>query len=259
MSLRPGVSWRRSSGCLVSDQDADPLLARAREFAQDLSTTLAVFTGRDCEFVALVSGDHVQVSEASGNGVGLRVDGVVHLTLIVTLQCKWDSAGRYLAVERSTFGVYPGTKTNKEALFRYDYVRTPNRPIPCSHLQVHAHRDAFTHVLSSAGRGSRRGKRMSTRTPSEHPQLSDFHFPLGGPRFRPCIEDLLAALQDEFGLDAGPGWQSALECGRAAWRRQQVGAAARDAPEEAARVLRELGYQVAGPEPHERLDKLTQL
>jgi hypothetical protein len=220
---------------------------------------MAAFTGRDCEFVALVGGEHVQVSEASGKGVGLTVDGVVHLTLIVSMQCKWDSAGQYLAVDRSSFSVFPGTKVNKEALFRYDYVRNPAAPIPCSHLQIHAHRDAFTHALSSAGRGSRRGKRMSRRTPSDHPQLSDFHFPLGGPRFRPCVEDLLAALQDEFGLDTGKDWKFALECGRAAWRRQQVGAAARDAPEEAARVLRELGYAVSGPTSSERLDKLTQL
>lgn len=231
----------------------------ARSFAQDLSTTIAAFTGRDCEFAALVIGDLVQVAESSGRGIALYVDGVVHLSLIVEMKCRWDSGGLYLAVEMSSFVVYPGSRTNKEPLFRYDYLRDPHAPIPCAHLQVHAHRDAFTHALSSAGRNSRRGQRMSQRLPGDHPQLSDFHFPLGGPRFRPCIEDLLAALQDEFGLDAGEGWQDALAQGRATWRRQQVGAAVRDAPAEAARVLEELGYSVVGDAATERYDKLSQL
>lgn len=243
----------------MSEADCDPLLSKAQEFAQDLSSTIAAFTGKDCEFTALVSEDLVQISESSGHGIALSVDEVTHLTLIVAMQCRWDSAGRYLAVEMSSFAVYPGTRTNKEPLFRYDYVREPHAPIPCAHLQVHAHRDAFTHALSSAGRNSRRGQRMSRRTPSDHPQLSDFHFPLGGPRFRPCVEDLLAALQDEFGLDAGAGWQSALAKGRAEWRRQQVGAAVRDAPAEAVRVLREMGYTVEGAEAAERFERLAQL
>jgi hypothetical protein len=243
----------------VNETECDPLLSKAQSFAQELSTTIAAFTGKDCEFAALVIDDLVEIAEPTGHGVALTVDGVPHLSLVVEMKCKWDSAGLYLAVEGSTFGVYPGTRTNKEPLFRYDYVREPQAPIPCAHLQVHAHRDAFTHALSSAGRNSRRGQRMGKRTPSEHPQLSDFHFPLGGPRFRPCVEDVLAALQDEFGLDTGDGWKDALANGRARWRRQQVGAAVRDAPGEAIRVLRELGYQVAGPDADERLDRLAQL
>ncbi|MFN8120406.1 MAG: hypothetical protein U0R67_12665 [Micropruina glycogenica] len=237
----------------------DPLLEEAYVFAQQLSSTISAFTGQDCVFAALVIGDLVQVAEETGHGVALTVDGVTHLSLIVEMKCKWDSAGRYLAVEKSTFAVHAGSSTNKEPLFRYDYVRQPKAPIPCAHLQVHAHRDAFTHALSSAGRNSRRGKSMSKRTPDKHPQLSDFHFPLGGPRFRPCLQDLIAALQDEFGLDAADGWHDALAEGRATWRRQQVGAAVRDAPQEAVRVLTELGYSVTGPQVPERLDRLEQL
>jgi hypothetical protein len=238
--------------------DPDPLLTKAAEFAQDLSATLAAFTGKDCALEALVSGDLVEISDVDGRGVVLSVDDVPHLTLVVVIKLRWDTACRYLAVEESRFSVYPGTRTNKEPLFRYDYLRNPSAPIPCAHLQVHAHRDAFTHALSSAGRASKRGRRMGNRTPSDHPQLSDFHFPLGGPRFRPCIEDILTALQDEFGLDTGSGWQEALVNGRTNWKRQQIGAAVRDAPQEAVRVLEELGYSVTGTGSQERSEKLAQ-
>ena len=52
------------------------------------------------------------------------------------------------------------------------------------------------------------------------PQFSDLHIPLGGPRYRPCLEDLLEFLIVEFGLDkkidrarpasASPQWNQGL-------------------------------------------------
>ena len=164
-----------------------------------------------------------------------------------------------MAIEASRLAVYAGTRAANEPLFRYEYVRDPDGPIPTAHLQVHAHRDAFTHAQTSAGKRTKRGRRLALRGPDDRPQLSSFHFPLGGPRFRPCLEDILDVLQDEFGLDVAPGWRQALDDGRAQWRRHQTGAVVRDAPEVAVRVLRELGYQVSGPEVPERREHLVAL
>lgn len=47
-----------------------------------------------------------------------------------------------------------------------------------------------------------------------------------------------------FGVDATPEGLEALRDGRERWRRAQVGTVVRDAPDEAIRVLADLGYRV---------------
>jgi hypothetical protein len=76
---------------------------------------------------------------------------------------------------------------------------------------------------------------------------------------RPSIEDLLQFLIVEFGVDAEPGAQSVLDDGRMVWRRRQISAAVRDAPEEAAGVLERLGYTVTRPESGPASDRVDRL
>jgi hypothetical protein len=74
-------------------------------------------------------------------------------------------------------------------------------------------------------------------------------------------------LIDEFGINVpGGNRQAALDAladGRETWRRSQVGAAVRDAPDVAVRVLRELGYEVRwelpDPEPSGQPERLRAL
>jgi hypothetical protein len=40
--------------------------------------------------------------------------------------------------------------------------------------------------------------------------MSDLHFPVGGSRFRPSLEDVLDMLVRELGVDHEPGWRDAL-------------------------------------------------
>ena len=75
-------------------------------------------------------------------------------------------------------------------------------------------------------------------------------FPVGGLRMRPCVEDVLQMLKVEFNIDTSDEWRQVLAEGRIRWRRRQVGAAVRDAPEEAARMLRDLHYTVQRPGRH---------
>ncbi|WP_173158196.1 hypothetical protein [Phytohabitans suffuscus] len=62
----------------------------------------------------------------------------------------------------------------------------------------------------------------------------------------------------EFDVDRADGWKSAVKEGREQWRRLQVRAAVRDAPEVAAEVLRHLGYDVAPrtPAPADNVERL---
>lgn len=107
---------------------------------------------------------------------------------------------------------------------------------PTAHVHVHGHRGALSHLLSQAGHDS----------PHD---MSSLHIPVGGARFRPCLEDFIQFLICECRFDALEGWRGPVEAGRERWRRRQAAAVVRDVPEDAARVLRRLGYTVEAPDP----------
>lgn len=145
--------------------------------------------------------------------------------------CRLDSANRYLAVTHSKYSVR--ADVDRTPIIRYEYHRDMDTA-PNAHIHLHAHRGALSHLLSRSGH------------PTPH-DMSALHIPLGGSRFRPCLEDLLQFLVQECGFDSCQGWRAHVEAGRERWRRSQVAAAARDIPDEAVRVLAELGYQVTPP------------
>ncbi len=99
--------------------------------------------------------------------------------------------------------------------------------------------------MSQAGTATPRGKRRANAT--DVPKLAELHFPLGGHRFRPCLEDLLEMLVSEFGVDSTKAGRESLRLGRERWRRQQTRSVVRDAPDEAVAILTELGYDITAP------------
>jgi hypothetical protein len=114
------------------------------------------------------------------------------------------------------------------------HYRRDQQSEPSAHIHVHGHRGALSHLLSQTGH--------------EHPhEMGSLHIPVGGSRYRPCLEDFIQFLLCECLFDGEAGWRPRVEAGRERWRLHQAAAAARDAPEEAARVLRELGYVVTAP------------
>jgi hypothetical protein len=232
----------------------------ARDFAADLTRTVRAVAGEDCpKFVADTPemGDSsassvVLVFQSPADGICLRVNGEPLLTLTVEFRCAWDGHGAYLAVVWSRIAVYGRDDFSTEPLLRYEYVKDLDDRLPAAHLQVHGVHEALTEIMSGAGTGSVRGRRRQRRVAGgQLPALSQLHLPLGGHRFRPCLEDILAVLVEEFGVMPPHGDRaaalSALADGRETWRRTQVGSVVRDAPDEAVRVLRELGYDVSFP------------
>lgn len=149
----------------------------------------------------------------------------------------------FVAVDTAEFHVF--AFQDREALFRYEFVRDMRSLIPCAHLHIHGHRDALADTMKRAGRRTARSKRRAVGAP---PRMNELHFPLGGARFRPPLEDVLQMLVEEFGVDAVDGWSKHLEQGREHWRRIQTRAVVRDAPGEAVATLRALGYLVTEPE-----------
>lgn len=132
--------------------------------------------------------------------------------------------GDFLTVQESSMGV--GLGESNEPIFRYEYVRAPSGGIPTAHLHVHGHRDEFIHgmLLGSAKRPTRRLNAIRKRgLRAQFPTMSQVHFPLGGRRMRPGLEDLLELLILEFGVaPASEDWKTYLEGQRREWRELQL-------------------------------------
>ncbi len=169
--------------------------------------------------------------------VPLDVDRVhladVSLRFFLTL----DRSSAYLKTVRSEFALH--SVLDRAPLLRLDY-DAAMRSAPVSHWQVHAERGAISQLLARAH------ARDPRRVPSPH-ALSSLHLPVGGERFRPCLEDLLQFVVEECGVDHNDGWRAHVEAGRRLWRLRQLGSAVRDVPGEAARVLGDLGWTVQPP------------
>ncbi|MCK1794985.1 hypothetical protein MTQ01_02895 [Streptomyces sp. XM4193] len=101
----------------------------------------------------------------------------------------------------------------------------------------------MAYLLCLAEQGKPKQKLRSRRLP----RLSEMHLPVGGHRMRPSLEDVLLFLYREFRVNVEPNWREVVDGHLREYRRVQLRAAVRDAPEEAADVLRGLGYEVALP------------
>lgn len=177
----------------------------------------------DGRYSVRVAADHAKIALTKN---GARVG-----YLRVTFQCTSDTLQTYLAVHKSTFELLGFS--DRQPIARLDFVRDAHTA-PAAHWNIHAERGTVSRLLD--------------RTNPDHAGvLSALHFPVGGARMRPCLEDFLQFLVHEFQIDVFPDTPAALAEGRERWRRRQVGTLVRDAPEEAVRVLRELGYEVSAP------------
>lgn len=169
----------------------------------------------------------------AGRSLPLYAGGQHLADMKISIACQLDSSGQYLAVEESTFDLL--AVLDRAPVLRIHYQRDQGAR-PSAHVHVHGHRGALSHLLSQAGH--------------EHPHdMASLHIPVGGSRFRPCLEDFIQFLICECSFDSLPGWRAHVEAGRERWRCRQAAAVTRDVPEEAARVLRELGYMVQAPDP----------
>ncbi len=151
------------------------------------------------------------------------------------LACLWvayllqlDDEQRHIAVTKSGFTVSLATDSER-VLFRYDYVREsdPPNPYPAAHVQVAGHADDLVALAEARGQPGK--------------LLKDFHFPVGGRRYRPILEDVIEFLVVEGLADARPGWERVIQEAREEWEEKQLRAAVRRNPAAALAQLREDG------------------
>lgn len=139
----------------------------------------------------------------------------VELWMDVSFQLRLDAEREHLMVHKSFVGLF-GSKDAKHGLFHYDYERDKADGYPDAHLQVEASSGFFESLNDpkvDAGRS-----------------LAALHFPVGGKRFRPCLEDVIEFLAVERIVQTKDGYEKLLEAGRERFRRNQLMAAMRRDP-----------------------------
>lgn len=156
-----------------------------------------------------------------------------HAHLHVAYILELDSEAVHLAVSKSQYGIYLDEGRSK-MLAHWDYERVPTNPYPAAHIQVNGqseHFDEFTELARS---------RLQKECPGR--PLRDFHFPVGGRRLRPTLEDVVEFLVVEDLVEARASWRDVLDEHRSAWEEIQLRAAVRRYPEVAMAQLREDGW-----------------
>lgn len=211
----------------------------SQQFATEVETTLRrVLPGEPAMVSRRAESSHrFIVQPVNRERIPLLVGGDHLADLYLRFFLDLDRAGAYLKVVRSDFEV--DSKLEKKPLIRFDY-RSDMNSDPIAHWQMHAERGAFSHLLARAN------VYRPDRVSKPH-DLSSLHIPVGGERFRPCLEDILQFLVLDCGVDHEPEWEQGIRSGREAWRRRQLRAAVRDLPAEASTVLEDLGWTCVPP------------
>lgn len=153
-----------------------------------------------------------------------------YLQVGMTLQL--DPEVRHVIVQGSTMGVY--SRDDFESMvFHYDFEREPDNAYPPAHLQVPGTSKSMDELCKRAG--------LTTT-------LGRFHFPVGGKRYRPTVEDMIEFLVVEGIARSHPRCTATLRDHRETWERIQLRSVVRRDPDTAAEELRRLRWSVGPPE-----------
>lgn len=137
-----------------------------------------------------------------------------------------DDEGGRLTVTKSKIALRTDDGDGAEDIFSYEYGTDPDDEYPDAHLHVAGESPLLDELC----------EQMGART-----RLRDLHFPVGGRRFRPSLEDVIEMLVTEGFVEARDGWRDVVEESRRAFQAGQLRAAVRRDPETARAELEALG------------------
>lgn len=219
----------------IADQATDfaELLTRILRAAVDPSVTFGVVQASDA---FIVGPEPLTEKEHSRIPMRRSFDGhKPSLELRAYYRCVADDEGAYLAVDTSTLGLWicaAGDKARPAFRIEFDR-RAPSKPQ--AHVHIHAESTELGWLYGSAG------KALSP--------MQELHFPMGGRRFRPTIEEFLLFIDAE-GLYtdwADPSWRQVVAESLDRWEQLQARATVMSFPEAAAAQLSSMGYTVTPP------------
>ncbi|PLS23802.1 hypothetical protein BLI708_00185 [Bifidobacterium imperatoris] len=243
---------------------------QATDFAQRMETLLQnVLGGLEEGYVAephdkRLRGGRIgyRITQREKRGIELNSDGETVASLSFSFECSCKDAGAWLQVDKSVIMV--SAEPEHMPLFHYDFNRVVGSEIPGAHINIFGSNDAATRIMLSCGNGSRgKSRRKKYINDGAFPTFSTLHFPVGGDRFRPGLEDVLQMAVYEFHIDTTADWKRFIEESRAEYRERQLKALIREFPDIAYDTLKREGYLDASvpPErPHrdEGQSRLTQ-
>ncbi|QTX03391.1 hypothetical protein [Agromyces archimandritae] len=213
------------------------LLGQAELFTQRVDDVLRASLPDVPQTVALNTGNRVVVTSQDDRRIPLSVSGEVVAGLSFRYHLALDRDNAHLKTSGSTFALH--STLDRQPLIRCDYNAEMNTE-PMAHWQIHAERGAFSSMLTMAHRSDPK------RVKAPH-MLSSLHIPVGGGRFRPCIEDIIELAIRDCGADSVSGWQRALHDSRQVWRTLQLRTVVSRHQVIAAEELRAQGWRIDPP------------
>ena len=157
------------------------------------------------------------------------------LMLKIEFRVSLDDESNHLAIQDSTYGLWvrPDMSRASRPVFRIEYNRHAYNK-PAAHVHLHAESMEFGWIYGTAGLSP--------------PRLFEIHFPVGGHRFRPTVEELLKFLhREELFVNWLPGWSELVEKSLEEWEWNQARATVRQHTAAAVRQLRDMGFEVTPP------------
>lgn len=183
------------------------------------------------------------IQQFQKGGIPLIIDGSAQLLLSYNFHCSCSSASGNLQVEASSIQL--SCYANHEPIVRYDYLRNKTHEIPNAHINIYGSNDTVSRIMLACTQGKRaKSRRKEFVDKGDFPTFSKLHFPVGGNRMRPGIEDVLQFAIYEFHIDVQPNWQEAIEKSRSEYRKRQVAAIVREFPDIAYQVFKDAGYSL---------------
>lgn len=213
------------------------VLQQIREFGAELADLINNLTGTDLRLMAVwkeEDNDGRLGFKLDPLGIPSRIplpgpDGGSSCYLYILFRLTLNDAG-HLVTTKSALRLFLDEEEDATPLFRYEYSRDYPIRYPNPHLHVE-------------GQNNDAWRELNERT-NQKKGLGQLHFPLGGKRYRPSVEDFLEFLIMEGYVKGREGWEDAIEIVRSTYHQKQLGAAVKDDQEFAASVLRDNGYKV---------------
>ena len=149
-----------------------------------------------------------------------------------------DGENSYLRVVSSTIGLWVDVTVGRRPprpVVRVEYDRRHSVPgRAAAHVHIHANSPELAWIYGTSAQAA--------------PDLHALHFPAGGQRFRPTLEEFLFFLDREnLFTNWKDGWEPRLIESLKDWEGLQARATVRRYPAEAAGTLEALGYAVTAP------------
>ncbi len=220
-----------------------PLAIQARTFAEDLNALLNGTVTDGPRLSCLIADDNNTATISFGGNrrramsqlIPMGVSGPTRVWLSLFYSVALDRDRDFLEITQSAMTLFSEDRRADDALIvSIDFARDPGNKYPGAHLHVGGNRSDLDRIYGGDERKVRK--------------LRDLHFPVGGKRFRPTLEDLVEFMVLEEMAVPRNGWESMVQKHRELWMERQARAAVRNHQDAAAEVLRSKGWTVEPPQ-----------